>query len=171
MSWQPAAEPTIELRGCPGLATVIAPRPHDIGGFEVRRMLPSTARRSVGPFVFWDQMGPADLAPGRGLDVRPHPHIGLATITYLFAGTILHRDSLGSVQPIEPGDVHLHGTETLGVVVRAASRDSYQMIGFVGDGVIHFDEVGTTAGARLLGRIDAHLVTLPAELASLMSRR
>ncbi len=106
MSFTPAPEPTSEIRSCPGLATVIAPRPHDIGGFEVRRMLPAVARRSVGPFVFWDQMGPATLAPGSGLDVRPHPHIGLATITYLFAGTILHRDSLGSVQPIEPGAVN-----------------------------------------------------------------
>ncbi len=106
MSWQPANAPAIESRGCPGLAGVIAPRPHDLGGFTVRRLLPAPATRSVGPFVFWDQMGPADLAPGRGVDVRPHPHIGLATITYLFAGTILHRDSLGSVQPIEPGAVN-----------------------------------------------------------------
>jgi len=82
------------------------PRPRDIGGFEVRRVLPSDERRSVGPFVFFDQMGPADLAPGAGIDVRPHPHIGLATVTYLFAGSIVHRDSLGSVQAIEPGAVN-----------------------------------------------------------------
>jgi len=85
---------------------VIVPRPRDIGGFEVRRVLPSADHRSVGPFVFFDQMGPAQLAPGRGIDVRPHPHIGLATVTYLFAGTIVHRDSLGSVQAIEPGAVN-----------------------------------------------------------------
>jgi redox-sensitive bicupin YhaK (pirin superfamily) len=106
VSWQPAEEGVGEIRACPGLETVIVPKAHDLGGFEVRRLLPSLACRAVGPFVFWDQMGPADLAPGRGIDVRPHPHIGLATITYLFAGSILHRDSLGSVQPIEPGAVN-----------------------------------------------------------------
>jgi redox-sensitive bicupin YhaK (pirin superfamily) len=86
--------------------TVIVPRSRDIGGFEVRRALPSIQRRMVGPFVFFDHMGPAVFDPGRGLDVRPHPHIGLATITYVFEGEILHRDSLGSVQPIRPGDVN-----------------------------------------------------------------
>jgi redox-sensitive bicupin YhaK (pirin superfamily) len=88
------------------LQHVLVPRPRDIGGFEVRRVLPSAERQNVGPFVFFDQMGPAELAPGRGIDVRPHPHIGLATVTYLFAGTIVHRDSLGSVQAIEPGAVN-----------------------------------------------------------------
>jgi redox-sensitive bicupin YhaK (pirin superfamily) len=91
---------------CRALETVVVPRPRDIGGFEVRRVLPSTDLRSVGPFVFFDQMGPADLPPGAGIDVRPHPHIGLATVTYLFAGTIVHRDSLGSMQSIEPGAVN-----------------------------------------------------------------
>lgn len=86
--------------------TVIVPRSRDIGGFEVRRALPSIQRRMVGPFVFFDHMGPAVFDAGRGLDVRPHPHIGLATITYVFEGEILHRDSLGSVQPIRPGDVN-----------------------------------------------------------------
>src|SRR5687768_5626514 len=85
----------------------IVPRVRDLGeGFQVRRALPDAARRSVGPFVFFDQMGPTRLEPGRGLDVRPHPHIGLATVTWLFEGEILHRDSLGSVQPIRPGAVN-----------------------------------------------------------------
>ena len=84
----------------------IEPRPRDIGGFEVRRLLPVAQRRAVGPFVFFDQMGPATIAPGHGMDVRPHPHIGLATVTYLFQGEILHRDTLGSVQAIRPGDVN-----------------------------------------------------------------
>ena len=85
----------------------IVPRLRDLGdGFRVRRALPSAECRSVGPFVFFDQMGPVTLAPGRGLDVRPHPHIGLATVTYLFEGEILHRDSLGNVQPIRPGEVN-----------------------------------------------------------------
>ena len=86
---------------------VITPRPSDLGdGFLVHRALPSAARRAVGPFVFLDQFGPVQLAPGKGLDVRPHPHIGLATVSYLFEGTILHRDSLGSVVPIQPGEVN-----------------------------------------------------------------
>src|SRR5882757_7963812 len=85
---------------------VIEPRPRDIGGFEVRRLLPVAQRRSVGPFVFFDQMGPATLAAEHGVDVRPHPHIGLATVTYLFQGEIMHRDTLGTVQSIAPGDVN-----------------------------------------------------------------
>ncbi len=107
MSWQSAEEPDAKpAPACKALETVIVPRPRDIGGFEVRRVLPSAERRSVGPFVFFDQMGPAELAPGAGIDVRPHPHIGLATVTYLFSGSIVHRDSLGSVQAIEPGAVN-----------------------------------------------------------------
>jgi redox-sensitive bicupin YhaK (pirin superfamily) len=86
--------------------TVLRPHSRDLGGFVVRRVLPSFARQTVGPFIFFDHFGPVDLAPGEGLDVRPHPHIGLATVTYLFDGTILHRDSLGSVQRITPGDVN-----------------------------------------------------------------
>jgi redox-sensitive bicupin YhaK (pirin superfamily) len=89
------------------LDALIVPRTRDLGdGFEVRRALPDIRKRAVGPFVFFDQMGPVTLAPGHGLDVRPHPHIGLATVTYLFEGEILHRDSLGTVQPIRPGDVN-----------------------------------------------------------------
>ena len=80
-------------------------RERDLGGFVVRRILPAAVRRMVGPFVFFDHMGPADLAAGEGIDVRPHPHIGLATVTYLFEGEIIHRDSLGSVQSIRPGAV------------------------------------------------------------------
>jgi len=87
-------------------AMVIEPRPRDLGGFEVRRVLPYAKRRMVGPFVFFDHMGPAEFAPGTGIDVRPHPHIGLATVTYLFEGALLHRDSLGTVQTIKPGDVN-----------------------------------------------------------------
>ncbi|PJI39110.1 pirin family protein [Ferrovibrio sp.] len=86
---------------------LITPRMRDLGeGFTVRRVLPYAKRRHVGPFVFFDHMGPVQFAPGQGLDVRPHPHIGLATVTYLFEGEIMHRDSLGVVQPIRPGDVN-----------------------------------------------------------------
>ena len=88
------------------IVTVVEPRSRDLGGFEVRRILPSAGRRSVGPFVFLDHMGPAALGPGQGIDVRPHPHIGLATVTYLFDGELLHRDSLGCVQQIRPGEVN-----------------------------------------------------------------
>jgi redox-sensitive bicupin YhaK (pirin superfamily) len=85
---------------------IVAPRIHDIGGFEVRRAVPSIQARSVGPFVFVDHMGPAVFAPGRGVDVRPHPHIGLATVTFLWSGRMRHRDTLGTVQDIGPGDVN-----------------------------------------------------------------
>jgi redox-sensitive bicupin YhaK (pirin superfamily) len=88
------------------MTTIIAPRVHDLGGFQVRRAVPSIQARSVGPFVFVDQMGPAIFEPGLGIDVRPHPHIGLATVTFLWAGTIRHRDTLGSDQDITPGDVN-----------------------------------------------------------------
>ncbi len=84
----------------------IIPRSKDLGGFFVRRILPYAKRRMVGPFVFLDHMGPAEFPAGQGIDVRPHPHIGLATVTYLFEGEILHRDTLGSVQAIRPGDVN-----------------------------------------------------------------
>lgn len=85
---------------------VIRARPRDLGGFSVRRVLPFHRRRSVGPFVFLDRMGPATFAPGQGIDVRPHPHTGLATLTYLFEGQIFHRDSLGSALTIMPGEVN-----------------------------------------------------------------
>src|SRR4051794_28528517 len=86
--------------------TILAPRVHDLGGFSVRRVLPQLRARHIGPFVFFDHMGPAQFAPGIGMDVRPHPHIGLATVTYLFEGVIEHRDSLGNVQSIRAGDVN-----------------------------------------------------------------
>lgn len=85
---------------------VIAPRPTDLGDFEVRRVLPYREKRMVGPFIFFDHMGPAEFSTGQGIDVRPHPHIGLATVTYLFEGEIMHRDSLGVVQAIRPGAVN-----------------------------------------------------------------
>lgn len=85
----------------------LTPSTHDLGGFKVHRTLPNRQRTTVGPFIFFDQIGPAHLPPGTGIDVRPHPHINLATVTYLFAGAIDHRDSLGTFATIEPGAVNL----------------------------------------------------------------
>jgi redox-sensitive bicupin YhaK (pirin superfamily) len=85
---------------------VVEGRPRDLGGFSVRRVLPADGLQTVGPFIFFDHMGPAVFAPGAGVDVRPHPHIGLATVTYLYAGEFMHRDSLGTAQLIRPGDVN-----------------------------------------------------------------
>src|SRR6266568_6102542 len=87
--------------------TIIVPRAQDLGGFSVRRSLPAAQRQMVGPFIFLDEMGPADFAVGSGIDVRPHPHIGLATLTYLFQGELFHRDTLGSAVNITPGAVNL----------------------------------------------------------------
>jgi redox-sensitive bicupin YhaK (pirin superfamily) len=107
MSWNPALEPR-----CPTgdevdrIETLIVPRARDIGGFEVRRALPAPRRQMVGPFIFFDQMGPAEFLTDQGIDVRPHPHIGLATVTYLFNGAIHHRDSLGTSMEITPGAVN-----------------------------------------------------------------
>ncbi|MEQ9560164.1 MAG: pirin family protein [Rhodospirillales bacterium] len=106
MSWQPADDPECKnARNDGAITLVITPKEHDIGGLIVRRSLPNRNRRSVGPFVFLDQMGPAVFKPGQGIDVRPHPHIGLATITYLYDGVIGHKDSLGVVQESRPGEI------------------------------------------------------------------
>src|SRR5262245_29702839 len=107
MSWMPAAEAVCEsLDAHRAVDKVIESRPRDLGGFTVRRLLPAVGRKMVGPFIFFDHMGPADFAPGHGIDVRPHPHIGLSTVTYLFEGEIVHRDSLGSELPIRPGEIN-----------------------------------------------------------------
>jgi redox-sensitive bicupin YhaK (pirin superfamily) len=95
-----------ELSMSSSVRILLKPSVRDVGGVPVRRVLPALAARLVGPFIFFDHMGPATFAPGTGLDVRPHPHIGLATVTYLFEGAMMHRDSIGSVQKIVPGDVN-----------------------------------------------------------------
>jgi redox-sensitive bicupin YhaK (pirin superfamily) len=107
MSWQDTEQPEHAAAPCDAIETRIVPRAKDLGGFEVRRVLPHGRRMMVGPFIFWDQMGLARFTPGTGIDVRPHPHIGLATVTYLFSGEIMHRDSLGTVIPIRPGEMNL----------------------------------------------------------------
>lgn len=113
---------------------VIVSRARDLGGFAVRRVLPQAGHRAVGPFVFFDHMGPAEVAPGAGMDVRPHPHIGLATVTYLFEGEIPHRDSLGFVQPIRPGDVNWM-TAGSGIVHSERTTPELRARGFRIDGI------------------------------------
>ena len=120
--------------------TPITGKAHDLGdGFFVTRLLPQAARRSVGPFVFFDYFGPVDFPPGKGIDVRPHPHIGLATITYLFDGAQMHRDTLGSVQDIRPGDVNwmtagrgIAHSERTGPETRAAGHRMHGIQSWIG---------------------------------------
>ena len=134
MSWNPALDPD-----CPtgdavdAIETVIVPRARDLGGFEVRRALPAARRQMVGPFIFFDQMGPVEFLTGQGIDVRPHPHIGLATVTYLYDGRLHHRDSLGTDQWIEPGAVNLmvagHGITHSERTDGAARQQPMKMLG------------------------------------------
>jgi redox-sensitive bicupin YhaK (pirin superfamily) len=122
------------------VATVIEPRERDLGdGFFVRRVLPAGKQRAVGPFVFFDHFGPTWLAPGQGMDVRPHPHINLATVTYLFEGEIVHRDSLGSLQAIRPGDINwmtagrgIVHSERTGIALRASGSTVHGLQLWVG---------------------------------------
>ncbi len=119
--------PTAQTEG--PIDLVLLPPVRDLGdGFQVRRALPSAKRRMVGPFIFFDQMGPVELRAGQGLDVRPHPHIGLATVTYLLQGEIMHRDSVGSTQPIRPGEVNWM-TAGRGIVHSERSGEDRQAIG------------------------------------------
>jgi len=107
MSWSPCPDPVPgDEATCAAIETVIVPRAVDLGEMEVRRALPSLKRQMVGPFIFFDQMGPAEFLTDQGIDVQPHPHINLATVTYLLDGEILHRDSLGTEQTIRPGAVN-----------------------------------------------------------------
>lgn len=124
--YHPSMTPTIQA--------LIDPKPHDLGGFSVRRVLPHLHARHVGPFVFFDHMGPAAFPPGQGIDVRPHPHIGLATVTYLFEGAIQHRDSLGCVQTIRPGDVNWM-TAGRGIVHSERSPDAERAAGHTLHGI------------------------------------
>lgn len=107
MSWNPILDPSIPIGDAgDAIETVIVPRARDLGDFEVRRALPSAQRQMVGPFIFFDHFGPVEFLTGKGIDVRPHPHIGLGTVTYLMRGRIHHRDSLGTDSWIEPGAVN-----------------------------------------------------------------
>src|SRR5579864_4431360 len=108
MSFFPAKDPAFgDARTCDAIAQLIVPRSVDLGGFQVHRALPSARSRMVGPFIFFDHFGPAVFKAGDGVDVRPHPHIGLATVTYLFEGRMFHRDSEGNALEIAPGAMNL----------------------------------------------------------------
>jgi redox-sensitive bicupin YhaK (pirin superfamily) len=114
--------------------TLIEPHERDLGSFTVRRLLPSVQRQAVGPFIFFDELAPSTFPPGQGMDVRPHPHIGLATVTYLFEGEICHRDSLGYVQPIHPGDVNWM-TAGKGIVHSERTGDEVRASGMTMHGI------------------------------------
>ena len=108
MTWHPSNDPILgDAQSCDALELIVVPRVRDLGGFQVRRALPQAKRQMVGPFIFFDQMGPVQFLAGQGMDVRPHPHIGLATVTYLFDGRITHRDSEGNALDITPGAMNL----------------------------------------------------------------
>jgi redox-sensitive bicupin YhaK (pirin superfamily) len=108
MSWHPSNDPVLgDIASCNALELVVVPRSRDLGGFAVRRALPHGKRQMVGPFIFFDHFGPVQFVAGGGMDVRPHPHIGLATVTYLLDGAILHRDSEGNIREIVPGAMNL----------------------------------------------------------------
>jgi redox-sensitive bicupin YhaK (pirin superfamily) len=109
MSWMPSNDPVLgDPLNCDALELTIVPRTRDLGdGFNVRRALPHGKRQMVGPFIFFDHFGPVQFMAGKGMDVRPHPHIGLATVSYLFDGSIMHRDSEGNIQEIQPGAMNL----------------------------------------------------------------
>lgn len=107
------------------MAKVLKAKEHDIGGLSVKRVLPNQEKFMVGPFIFFDQMGPSDFPAGQGINVRPHPHIGLSTLTYLFSGSILHRDSLGNNLEIQPGDVNWM---TAGKGITHSERESFEVL-------------------------------------------
>src|SRR5664279_4388550 len=122
------------------MTTILNPHVRDLGdSFQVQRLLPSLAHKMVGPFIFFDHFGPVTFAPGKGIDVRPHPHIGLATVTYLFEGSQMHRDTLGSVQEIQPGDVNwmtagrgIAHSERTGLAVRSRGHRLHGIQSWIG---------------------------------------
>lgn len=130
MSWLPTNDPALgDPKSCDALELVIVPRVRDLGdGFAVRRALPHGRRQMVGPFIFFDHFGPIQFVSGKGMDVRPHPHIGLATVTYLFDGSIMHRDSEGHIQEIQPGAMNLM-TAGSGIAHSERTPDAQRAVG------------------------------------------
>lgn len=169
MSFFPGNDPQVgDAFASDQIELMVIPNAKDIGGFQVRRALPTAKRRLVGPFIFFDRMGPAILRAGQALDVRPHPHIGLSTVTYLFDGKIRHRDSLGTEMVIQPGDVNLM-TAGRGIVhsertpeeLRGApmSISGLQTWLALPDGKEEVAPVFENTGALLLPEIDAEGVS------------
>jgi redox-sensitive bicupin YhaK (pirin superfamily) len=117
------------MRATTAIKSILTPRPRDIGEFEVRRAIPTVQHRAIGPWVFFDHFGPVDFAPGEGMNVRPHPHINLATVTYLFEGEIYHRDSLGNALAIEPGGINLM-VAGKGITHSERTRDDLRASGY-----------------------------------------
>ncbi len=154
MSWQPSIDPIPgDTYSCDAIEHVIVPRARDLGAFQVRRALPSAQKQMVGPFIFFDQMGPAEFLIGSGIDVRPHPHIGLATVTYLFEGEVWHRDSLGTSAPIRPGEVNLM-TAGRGIVHSERETSAPDLI-TGGQGLAHAKPDAAGGGQRRLFGIQA----------------
>lgn len=164
MSWLTDNDPIPgDRQSCDAIEQVIVPRARDLGGFEVRRALPSARRQMIGPFIFFDQMGPAQFLAGKGIDVRPHPHIGLATVTYLFDGEITHRDSLGSALAIRPGEVNLMTagrgivhSERSGAEVRASGQNLFGIQSWMALPASHEETAPSFAhlGTDLLPRLE-----------------
>jgi redox-sensitive bicupin YhaK (pirin superfamily) len=154
MSWLPSQDPKPgDPLSCDAIEHVIVPRARDLGGFEVRRALPAAQKQMVGPFIFFDQMGPAEFLIGKGIDVRPHPHIGLATVTYLFEGEVHHRDSLGSSLAIRPGEVNLMRAGRGIVHSERETSESNLVTG--GQGLAHVKGVAANATTQRLFGIQA----------------
>jgi redox-sensitive bicupin YhaK (pirin superfamily) len=154
VSWQPGQDPIPgDTNSCNAIEHVIVPRARDIGAFQVRRALPSAARQMVGPFIFFDQMGPAEFLLGHGIDVRPHPHIGLATVTYLFEGEVWHRDSLGTSAPIRPGEVNLMSAGR--GIVHSERETSEANLVTGGQGLAHAKGESTSGARKRLFGIQA----------------
>ena len=164
MSFFPGKDPAAgDAYQCEAISQVIVPRTVDLGDFAVRRALPSARTRMVGPFIFFDHFGPAEFRAGNGLDVRPHPHIGLATVTYLFDGEITHRDSLGSALAIRPGEVNLmtagHGivhSERSGAEARASGQNLFGIQSWMALPASHEETAPSFAhlGTDLLPRLE-----------------
>ncbi len=125
---------TERLGTCSAIELSIVPKEHDIGGMYVRRLLPAVKKRKIGPWIFFDHMGPAEFSPGEGINVRPHPHINLATVTYLFQGEMLHRDSLGNELTIKPGEINLM-VAGKGIVHSERQRDEVKAANNMVDGL------------------------------------
>ena len=123
-----------------GIKTIIRPREKDLGGFGVRRALPSANCRTIGPFVFFDHFGPVQFQPGQGIDVRPHPHVCLSTLTYLFEGEIVHRDSLGVTQAIRPAEVNWM-TAGRGIVHSERTSDQLRESGWSDGEILEINQV------------------------------